>query len=370
MEDIVLNFCYLINLIIPKKQNQVFFYSSPDYSDNARALYEQMVKNGLANKYSIIWAVKDSEKYESMIPYAKVVRHRSLKNLFCFCRSRYIIRTHSLWGNKYVKGKQVMCIAWHGMPLKRLVNPDRKVKPVKGDILISTASVFDNELAASMGLDTSVCKHVGLPRNDALFAGGNELEELFPGFGKRIIWMPTFRKAAGFSNGIESELGIPCVNKKQLSTLNDELKKKNYLLILKLHPWSAEKLKNVGFSNIVCLKDSDISDNCSLYKLLGQTDALITDYSSVYIDYLLTDKPICFVYDDIDEYRRNRGFALEPAEEYMPGDHITDFDGLLNWLSHFDVDNYKQRREELRKEFFVFPDDKSSQRLLSSLGIE
>ena len=367
--DLLLNLSYCLNFIIPKKNNKVIFYSSPDYSDNARALYEELVREELDKEFDVVWVVKAFDKYNKQLNNVKVVKHRTLRSLWHFCTSKYIVRTHSLWGNQYVQGKQVMCIAWHGMPLKKLVSPSGERTMVKCDILTSTSLFFDKELSEAMGLSQNVCKHVGLPRNDELFRGGNDLEIMYPDFTKRIIWMPTFRNSmSGYTDGLETELGIPCVNRLQLEQLNEVLKSLNYLLILKLHPWSAEKLTGIHYSNIVNLKDSDINEQVSLYKLLGQTDALITDYSSVYVDYLLINKPICFVYDDLEEYRKTRGFWCEPIESYMPGAKVNDFEGLVKWFNSFEtIDSFVKEREHLKKVFFLYPDGNSSKRTLQEL---
>jgi len=50
IENFILKITYYLNCIIPKKKNQFFFYSTPDYSDNARALYEEFVREGLDKK--------------------------------------------------------------------------------------------------------------------------------------------------------------------------------------------------------------------------------------------------------------------------------------------------------------------------------
>lgn len=369
-EKIAINIIYFINFLVPKKKNQVFFYSTPDFSDNSRAIYEELKKYDTNNKYTIIWAVKDYEKYKDSLDSVIVVKHRTIKNLWFFCRSQYIFRTHSLWGNKYIKGRQKMCIAWHGMPLKKLVLPNEIVNPVKCDLLISTAPIFDNELSSSMGLTKDVCKHVGLPRNDYLFSDSYDIHSIYPNYKRIFIWMPTFRQGKGYINGIDSELGIPCVDKKQLGILNDNLVQNNYLLILKLHPWSADKLKDISYSNIVNLKDCDIDINVSLYEIIGQTDALITDYSSIYIDYLLVNKPICFVYDDIEEYKKTRGFVFEPVEDYMPGEHITCFEDLLKWFDNFEKDDkYSLQRKRIKEMFYINDDNKSSFRVLKELNL-
>ena len=361
---------YLANRLIPKKKNQIFFFSSPDYSDNARAIYEEMVRQNLSHDYKVVWVVRNPERFENVLKDVVVVKPKTFGAFWQFCRSKYIVRTHSIFGDKYVVGKQTMCVAWHGMPLKRLVKNDGTVSKVECDMLLSTAPFFDKELAGSIGQETSVCRHLGLPRNDELFLEGEELAHIYPNFAKRFIWMPTFRSANGFSDGVDSEIGLPFLKKDQLSELNEVLKAHNYLLILKLHPWSAEKLDGISYSNIVNLKDADIVGKASLYKLLGQTEALITDYSSVYIDYLLTDKPICFAYDDLEQYRETRGFAFEPVEQYMPGQVVSTCDELISWFENLETaDNFVEQRRELKNLFFVYPDGNSAKRVLDELGI-
>ena len=68
------------------------------------------------------------------------------------------------------------------------------------------------------------------------------------------------------------------------------------------------------------IQESDLEmAGIQLYELLGQTDALMTDYSSVAVDYMLCDKPIAFLLEDYEAYRKNRGFVFEDPLQYMPG---------------------------------------------------
>ena len=45
-------------------------------------------------------------------------------------------------------------------------------------------------------------------------------------------------------------------------------------------------------------------------RILGKADALISDYSSAAIDYLILDRPIGFLLKDVEEYGNSRGFIL------------------------------------------------------------
>ena len=91
--------------------------------------------------------------------------------------------------------------------------------------------------------------------------------------------------------------------------------------------------------------------NIQLYEILPVFDALITDYSSVAIDYLLIDKPIGFTLDDFEEYRKSRGFVFNDPREYMPGEHIYVLDDLIKFISNVanGKDEYKDKRDELKR---------------------
>lgn len=370
IEKFILIWVHILNHLVPKKENQVFFYSSPDYSDNARALFEEMKNQRLIGKYKVVWAVKDLTQFENT-ENITFVKHRTLKNLWFFYRSKYLIRTHSLWGNRYVKGRQKMCIAWHGMPLKSMSKYVKdKINSSDCEFLTSTSEVFNDELSISMGMTSNKCAVLGLPRNDFLFKTTNVLKELYPGFDKYVIWMPTFRNAVGYVDGKDSKFGVPLLNFENLKKVNDVLMETEKLLILKLHPWVGDRLKDINYSNIVNLRDSEINSKITLYELIGQTDALITDYSSVYIDYLLINKPICFVFDDIEEYRKSRGFVFEPVEDVMPGERIDNINLLIDWLRNFDKeDKHMQERKRLLDLFHRYKDANSSKRVLDKIGI-
>ena len=63
-------------------------------------------------------------------------------------------------------------------------------------------------------------------------------------------------------------------------------------------------------------------EKLQLYELIGISDALISDYSSVAVDYLLLDRPLGYVLADYEIYREKRGFVFEDPLEYMPGEKI------------------------------------------------
>ena len=119
--------------------------------------------------------------------------------------------------------------------------------------------------------------------------------------------MPTFRKGITFeredSTAIEP-LGIPIFKiMDEIQDLNDYLKTNNALLIIKIHPMQdLNSIKIHDYSNIKVLNGYSVKklgvDN---YRLMKDTDALISDYSSAAYDYMHLDRPVGFTMDDANE---------------------------------------------------------------------
>lgn len=130
------------------------------------------------------------------------------------------------------------------------------------------------------------------------------------------------------------------------------------LLIVKLHPMDI--LQTVDFplfTNIMIMKQNDFS--FQLYPLLGATDFLLTDYSSVWIDYDILDRPMGFVMNDIDEYQKSRGLTFDNISEVLPGPILSDLESLKSFLKT--PETYKK---ETQKKFNLYKDDQACYRLM------
>ena len=140
-----------------------------------------------------------------------------------------------------------------------------------------------------------------------------------------------------------SGTGIPSMNTvEELKKVDAWLRQNRCVILFKPHPAQpidravASELTNFVMIDNAWLRDKGVR----LYELLGKTDALITDYSSVYYDYLLTDKPIGLTVDDIDDYIRIRGFVYDDPFSVLKGARITDNDGLIAFLSDVLAERY------------------------------
>lgn len=112
--------------------------------------------------------------------------------------------------------------------------------------------------------------------------------------------------------------------------------------------------------------------NIKLYELLGASDALITDFSSVYFDYLLLDKPIGFATDDLKDYKNNRGYTVEDPLSIMPGEKIQNIDEFKSFLTNVSIEHDSFQEERFRVNNLVnsFKEGNACQRILDYLEIK
>lgn len=142
---------------------------------------------------------------------------------------------------------------------------------------------------------------------------------LYPeGVGKEVIlWAPTFRDNALFA-GCCGEEAID-------SIIKDEELSKKYCVIKSLHPNMLKKANKKNTGNDTEKKKDKVM---STRELLTVADILITDYSSVWFEYLIFDKPVIFFAPDYRKYVEKRGFYLE--YEGLPGVKIlNEYDGKI-----------------------------------------
>jgi len=207
---------------------------------------------------------------------------------------------------------------------------------------------------------------VGLTRNDNLFKSSPkkdvEIRQLLTkqygnDFKKIILYAPTFRD---INTDIKNPIMFDGVEE-----LNDFLKDINAILIVKTHPWKDDKYFSNGNTRIVPYIPTF---DYSFYDLMKISDVLISDYSSISIDYLLLDKPIIYFMYDIDDYMKMRGLAYKPYEDYCGGQVVYNSKDLVGSIAEaLSKDSYKTKRTEVRNIAFKYYDDKTCKRVYDLL---
>lgn len=370
MVNVISKILSFVGNMIPTT-NTIVFCSFPDYSDNAWAFCRYLYRNQVAHEYKIIWLLIDKcAKYRVMDSLAKdnidsaVIYRKTFKGIWAFIRARYVITTHGLFDFIILRQHPDKIInLWHGMPLKLVgaSEPGGKSSSVNSNYTIASSKLYQKIMSEALGKEMDHVLVTGQPRNDLLFEKTewfemNNIEiERYKMVG---IWMPTYRKSITGDiriDGDYSEAGISFLNINQLHDLDDFLVKQNILLLVKIHPMDAlQNVKMDKFNNIVFIMPQNF--HLQLYPLIGSCDFLLTDYSSVFIDYQILNRPIGFVMNDIDAYKKSRGFYFDNLKESLPGPVLSDYDSLCDFIQ-------RPYNKESDLNFNDFYDNKSSERI-------
>lgn len=361
-----------------------------DFADNARALFEYALQTGLNHQYELVWLVKDPvefKRYEGVknvsflsfdwsVSEDRVERDAYYRSL---CLAKYIFFTDAYGFARNCRKDQIRVQLWHGCGFKTRVNFVRCENRYEYTTVVS--DLYADIHADIYGLRKDQILVTGYAKEDWLFHPERaDLEKLqVPKADQYIFWLPTFRsterKLVQLNEyELASETGLPIVNtREKMEQLNTILRDKNIVLVVKLHPFQdREAVHCEDCSNIILLENKDLfSLDIPINRLLGWADALVSDYSSAAVDYLLLNRPIAFMLEDVEEYEQSRGFVFDHIRDWLPGKEIFTFDDVKDFAEEIadGRDVTAEKREMLRKRMHKFDDDHSCQRILETLGI-
>lgn len=361
--NILCVFFSFINIFIPKKKNQYLFYNSKEvYLNNYSYLKYMLENNKLSGKkvYYSMPNIADKEILDSDI----ICISSMIETLYIFLRSEIIFYDT---GNIRINPSknQIVLNLWHGTPLKRIGHSAKKVPKdlQKNSINKFTKVIIASEYFKDIYIDAFNIKEEqitigGQPRLDRLLKPKETSVYIKNKQMINVMWMTTYRisydgrlKHTDKENWSDTELPV-LTTVKDLIELNGFLTTLNINLIIKIHHGSVFDENKIldSLSNITIIKDIDfISKGIELYDLLGNCDSLITDYSSVFFDYLILNKPIGFIINDMDNYEKNNGFNFEKPLKIMPGEKIHSKNELKRFFINIknNEDIYLEERKKV-----------------------
>ena len=343
-----------------RPDSHIWLFSSTDnshYNYNSRYLFEYVKEN--LPEITPLFVINDPELRNSLSSkYGK----------------QYFIETESIQGIRqalsagvwftsaglpaYGTGlhkKRLIINLWHGVPLKKiaLLDPNlqkaariyfKKIFSENYTCILTTSHELIPLMARSFAVSEDKIKVWGQPRNDGLFQRNDCREilgQLFPDlpeYTKTVLYAPTFR-----DYGQVQLFPFKDFDQKQLEAFLDE---KNMLLFIRTHvaeqgsaaPYLGKRIRFLGNEQA-----EDVTGILNIF------DCLITDYSSIYIDYLLTDKPMVFLPYDRQQYLDGRGMNFD-YDDVTPGPKPETFNDFLDALSPKE-DFWKSERTRVNRLF-------------------
>ena len=343
-----------------RPDSHIWLFSSTDnshYNYNSRYLFEYVKEN--LPKITPLFVINDPELRNSLSSkYGK----------------QYFIETESIQGIRqalsagvwftsaglpaYGTGlhkKRLIINLWHGVPLKKiaLLDPNlkkaariyfKKIFSENYTCILTTSHELIPLMARSFAVSEDKIKVWGQPRNDGLFQKNDCREilgQLFPDlpeYTKTVLYAPTFR-----DYGQVQLFPFKNFDQEQLEAFLEE---KNMLLFIRTHvaeqgsaaPYLGKRIRFLGNEQA-----EDVTGILNIF------DCLITDYSSIYIDYLLTDKPMIFLPYDRQQYLDGRGMNFD-YDDVTPGPKPETFNDFLDALSPKE-DFWKSERTRVNRLF-------------------
>lgn len=343
-----------------RPDSHIWLFSSTDnshYNYNSRYLFEYVKEN--LPEITPLFVINDPELRNSLSSkYGK----------------QYFIETESIQGIRqalsagvwftsaglpaYGTGlhkKRLIINLWHGVPLKKiaLLDPNlkkaariyfKKIFSENYTCILTTSHELIPLMARSFAVSEDKIKVWGQPRNDGLFQKNDCREilgQLFPDlpeYTKTVLYAPTFR-----DYGQVQLFPFKDFDQEQLEAFLDE---KNMLLFIRTHVAEQGSAAPYLGKRIRFLGNEQAED---LTGILNIFDCLITDYSSIYIDYLLTDKPMIFLPYDRQQYLDGRGMNFD-YDDVTPGPKPETFNDFLDALSPKE-DFWKSERTRVNRLF-------------------
>ncbi|MBF8723032.1 CDP-glycerol glycerophosphotransferase family protein [Pseudomonas guariconensis] len=363
---------YVVLQKIPKKDNLWIFGSwfGMRYSDSPKYLFEYINKN---TNSDAVWLTKD--KHTLRLIRAKGYRAYktySLLGYYLSARAKFgVVSTSPEDINFYIRPKLIVNL-WHGNPLKKigyddkinnnsvpkersffkkLIMPYAQLRPYS--IVTASSEEEKKNLITAFRVDSEKVLVTGLPRNEVFFNESLKEKEF------KVLYMPTHRG--------EGEFDVTNFFARDMDFINEHLNKLNVKLYVKLH-FYYRSVRVENKSNIIFVDDAEISYD--IYPLLSSAAILITDYSSVYFDFLLTEKPIIFAPFDHEAYLSKERELYYDYDSVTPGPKCSSWQEIINWIECFKSNPslYSEERKSVKDLFHACQSGKYSENVYDKVS--
>ncbi|NOU62183.1 CDP-glycerol glycerophosphotransferase family protein [Marinifilum caeruleilacunae] len=383
----LLGWIFLVPLsyLFPKKKNLMVLMGAKDgfFNDNVKFFFLYLSEERPEQEFYLLTANKDvyatlSEKYSNILYYP------SCKAYWVMLRSKVFVVDNFSWMDNcrfqlFWRAKIVQI--WHGIGFKKIQRSNKFFiqetsslyrrfilnfvgKLPKYQAVISTGEFFTREFFKPAFLSDHFID-TGYPRNDIILHPTkyqnallnsdietiNKVSEMREKGIKSILYAPTFRDTGGdgISDGILD-----------LKSLNEFALQNDFVFVFKLHPLPQYQSIADNFERIIWY--DNVKD---VYPFLPETDAMISDYSSIYMDFILLNRPIFFLLYDREKYE-TKDRELHPFfNDFIVGPISTTQAKLqADLIQGLKVeDTFTTKREEIIQKSYDNIDDKSSERI-------
>lgn len=328
----------ILKLFVPAKPKLALFvsYGGKQMSDSPYALYTAMKADPRFSNWQLVWAFVEPNHFD--VP--NKVKMDSLAYFKTCLQARVWITNSGIKRYLHFNGKHTFFInTWHGIPLKMIGRDEKGVQKSK----VFARKWYEFQ-AADMNLyhsdyDFRILKHVfaapqksfykfGLPRNDRLYREKDNLK-LRADIRKRLK-IQADKKIILYAPTVRGEQVTASKDNVFINPFHFEKWQQAFpdtVILFRAHYFVTER-ENTNFDNVI-----DVTDYPSIDELYLVADMLISDYSSVFFDYSILERPMfCYAYDLV-QYEKYQGLYMSP-EKALPHFANNEHD-LINEITKY-----------------------------------
>lgn len=334
----------------PIKQKTVLYdaFSGLGILDSPRAIFKELISRDDFAGYTHCFAVndkklvKDNLKEYAALKNVKFINRGGFEYIRLLFTAEYVICNSSVPKYYCRRDGQRYLNTWHGVPLKVMgyERPGQRVNATDNivhNFLNSTHLIAANEFTGERmfkkaymlnGIYKGKLLNEPLPRTDTVrnvsreYAYG-QLEKAGIKTDKKIVvYAPTWK--GKLYDSLEYDL---TELKNAVKTLRSNINTDVYEVFLRVHYFIYREVSMDEELSKICIPFTVDTD-----EMLAVTDILISDYSSIFFDFLGTGKPILFYVPDLAEYSENRGLYI-PLDA-LPGPVSTTLEGVAQSVNN------------------------------------
>ncbi len=351
--------------------------------DNPYAIFLELLERQEFSNFRHIWVIDDFEDNQPIIdaykgrPNIVFVQYRSKEYVEALATAKYLVNNTTFQNFFAKRPEQVYINTWHGTPIKAMgydvaegnyaaANTVRNF--LCADHLLSANSQMTRMYLRSYKMQeiyTGEILEEGYPRNDLLVRTSLEgIKRKLEAYGiqlqenkKIILYAPTWREVAP---------GRAVVNPSELLEVKDRLEAaldcEKYQILIKPHQLVYKRLKDMAeYKGLLVPATIDANE------LMSVVDIMISDYSSIFLDYMTLERPILFYIPDLEEYKQTRGLDIMPED--LPGPTSSRLEDIIDAIQNMEQarEQYRESYSAMREEMCPYEDGQSSRRVVDAV---
>ena len=319
MRRLLLGFAHYLLSLGPTSWDRACVYGSPDWEENSLVAAVSLAETGRLKVTLLAEDPRRAERYLALLnPHAarvEIVRKTSILGLLRASTAGVLLFTHGLYGSPDLTGRKVVVNLWHGFGPKATHNSTFTTR-IRFDLMPCNTPVWAAAAAATLGSPAARLLQSGNPRQVNLRRppAPSALHQLGLSSSPYVVWMPTYRSSRG--TGGFSWRDAPALSDRPGSDDGPDpvtavarlAEAANVQVVVKPHPLDADRYEREGLR--VITTDEIYAAGMTLYQFIGSSAAMISDYSSAWVEYLDLERPLLLYCPDIAQYREGRGLNV------------------------------------------------------------